>query len=396
LFSWLSLAILLGAAYLLWSWQHGYDWRGADGLWRHSQGAAWRLYMGGGLLAWSAFGRFIVLATLGKRSAVNVDPKSGRPMTLTLADGSVIAYEVSGRLDGPTLLFTHGWGLDRTVWAWAKRDLGDRFRLVTWDLPGLGASRGPTDGRYTIDRFAQALGALLETVSERPAILVGHSIGGMTVQTLFRALPEIAKAKVAGVVLLDTTYENPTRTMWLSPLWRALQRPLLEPLSWLTVGLSPIIWMSNWQSYFSGTAHLAMRLTGFGRRAPRDQVDLTARLACQGNPAVQAKGNLAMFHWSVLPDLARVTAPVLVLTGTRDIVTMPAAGDLIGHRVPVGEAQLVEGAGHMGFIENFGAYNKAIETFAETALRTPRGGFVADDIGRSRSSSTDLDGAVLR
>ena len=49
----------------------------------------------------------------------------------------------------------------------------------------------------------------------------------MATQTLFRAAPEHVRQGVAGVVLLDTTHEDPVRTMWLSGLWRALKAPLI-------------------------------------------------------------------------------------------------------------------------------------------------------------------------
>lgn len=370
LLSLLSWAILAVGAYLLWSWFHGYDVRDAHGVWRHVHGPAWRLVVGAALLAWSFLGRFLVLAIVARGGQ---DPVLSRaePRAVVAPDGSRIRVEIAGRADGPTLVLTHGWGLDSTAWSWARRDLGRRFRLVTWDLPGLGRSSRPDDGRYSLDRFADALAAVIEETTDRPAILVGHSIGGMTVQTLFRARPELARSVVAGVVLLNTTYENPLRTMILAPLWLALQRPLLEPMCWLTVWLSPLVWLSNWQSYLSGSAQLAMRLTGFGRYATRGQVDAMARLGAKGNPAVQAKGNLAMFHWQAREVLRSIPVPVLVIAGERDIVTLPEAGEVIAARAPQAELARIEGVGHMGFVERAPDYHARIAAFAERVLLSP-------------------------
>ena len=69
-------------------------------------------------------------------------------------------------------------GLNSTAWWYTKRALGERFRLVTWDLPGLGRSKPPMDGKFTIDRFAQSLGAVVESVGAGPVVLVGHSATG--------------------------------------------------------------------------------------------------------------------------------------------------------------------------------------------------------------------------
>lgn len=365
-----SLALLAGAAYLLWSWERGYDVLGADGLWRHVHGPGWRLYTGGGLLAWSFLGRFAVLALIpgGARPADSVPTRR----TLRGRDGAEIALAISGRGDGPTVVLTHGWGLDSTSWAWLRAGLADRFRIVVWDLPGLGHSRQPKDGRLSVERLADTLATVIEATVERPAIVVGHSIGGMTVQTLFRIHPELARDRIAGVVLLNTTYENPVRTMWLSPLWRALQTPVLEPLSWLTVALTPLAWLSNWQSYLSGSAQIAIRLTGFGRYATRSQVDRAALLAARNSPAVQAKGNIAMFHWSMGEALSAIGRPTLVVAGERDIVTLPVASEVIGARIPEARLSVIEGAGHLGPLEAAQAYSREIAAFAETTLRMSR------------------------
>ena len=187
----------------------------------------------------------------------------------------------------------------------------------------------------------------------------------MTTQTFWRACPEGVRRHVVGIVLVDTTHENPIQTMWLSPVWRALRWPLIEPLCWLEIGLSPLVWLSNWQSYLSGSAQLVMRLTGFGRHATRGQVDFSARLTCKASPAVQAKGNLAMFRWKATEVLRAIPVPVLVLAGESDIVTLPAAGRTIASAAPLGRYIPIAGCGHMGFMERADTYNREIGAFAD-------------------------------
>ena len=374
LLSLVSWALLAGAVYLAWSWYEGFDVVYRDGAIRHFRGESWRLYGALGLIAWSFLGRFVVLMFI---PAGRDDPheQRGEGAVVTAPDGSALRVETLGAPGGPTIVLTHGWGLNSTAWWHAKHALADRFRLVVWDLPGLGRSTSPKDGKFTIDRFAEALGAVVLSAGPGPVLLVGHSIGGMTTQTFWRACPEALRRQVAGLVLVDTTHENPLRTMWLSPLWQALRWPLIEPMSLLTILLSPLVWLSSWQGYLSGSSQLAMRLTGFGRFATRGQVDFTARLACKGSPGVQAKGNLAMFRWKATEVLPLIDVPVLVLTGASDIVTLPGASDLIARAAPRARLIRVDGAGHMGFMERSEVYNEAIGVFADevfTAL-TPSG-----------------------
>ncbi len=379
LFTLVSLAILGLGIYFLTRWFRGYDLRDVNGIWHHVRGPTWWLYAAGGLLGWSFLGRSVVLACIPGSAD---DPALSRAAAqmVVAPDGSKLNVEISGRADGPTLILTHGWGLNATAWSWAKRDLGRQFRIVTWDLPGLGRSEKFSDGKYSIDKLAAALATVIQETTDRPAILVGHSIGGMTAQTLFRASPDVAKSLVAGVVLLNTTYQNPLNTMFLSKVWIALQKPLLEPLCWVSVLISPLAWLSAWHSYLSGSSHIAMRFTGFGRYATRKQVDATALMSAKGSPAVQAKGNLAMFHWDAREVLPAIPTPMLVFAGQRDIVTLPIAGEVIASAAPRAELALIEGVGHMGFMERAAIYNSRIAAFAGRVLRTPAYAIPADGL----------------
>jgi pimeloyl-ACP methyl ester carboxylesterase len=370
LLSLVSLAILAGAVYCAWSWYEGYDVLYRDGSVRHVRGEAWRLYTAIGLTGWSFLGRSVVLLFMRPGKSDPVEERASASV-VTAPDGSVLHVETLGKADGPTIVLTHGWGLNSTAWWYAKHALAARYRLVVWDLPGLGRSKPPKDGKYTIDRFAEALGAVVRASGPGPVLLVGHSIGGMTTQTFFRACPEDLRRQVAGVVLVDTSHEDPLQTMWLSPLWRALRWPVIEPMMWLTILLAPLAWLSSWQGYLSGSNQVVMRLTGFGRFATRGQVDFTARLACKGSPGIQAKGNLAMFRWHATDVLPTIFPPLLVLAGTKDIVTLPRASRLIAERAPRARLIEVEGCGHMGFMERADAYNDAIAAFADEVFTAP-------------------------
>jgi pimeloyl-ACP methyl ester carboxylesterase len=360
----LSWAVLVAAIYLLWSWGHGYDVIDGHGVAYHVHGSVWRLYTGGALLAWSFLGRSLVLMLL-PRGKDEPREQRGEGLMVQAPDGSALRIDSFGRVDAPTVVLTHGWGLNSTAWWYTRKTLAQRFRVVTWDLPGLGRSKAPRGGKFTIDGFAQALGAVVEAAGPAPIVLVGHSIGGMTTQTFWRACPEAVRQRVAGVVLVDTTHEDPLRTMWASPLWKALRWPLIEPILWLTIALSPLAWLSSWQGYLSGSNQLAMRLTGFGRHATRGQVDFTARLACKGSPGAQARGNLAMFRWSATEALASIPVPMLVLAGSKDIVTLPRASQTIANLAPRARFVEVEGAGHMGFMERSVAYDREIAGFID-------------------------------
>lgn len=364
----ISLAILGTAVYLLREWWQGDVVRDADGVLRTVRDNDWRLWTGLGLLVFSLLGRPLVLMFLPKHPK---EPQVARSEGHRVKgpNGADLWVETYGPEGGPTLVFTHGWGMDSSSWNTLKAAFADRYRLVMWDLPGLGRSKGPHGGKYSVEGFAADLRTVVEdSVGPGKVLLLGHSIGGMTVQTLLRDHPDFARERVAGVALIDTTYRNPIDTLVLSGLWRVLRFPLIEPMCWLMIMLSPVFHLMHWKSWLDGTAHIAMRLAGFGKPAPRDAVDHAARLSAYNAPGVQAKGDLAMFRWSVEQALPSFRTPTLILSGTHDIVTLPRASHHMASTIPGAELVSVDKAGHMSFMEQPKAYSEAIARFAERVL----------------------------
>lgn len=355
-----SLAVFALAGWLLWRWYDADHVADTLGLTDPSNAPLW---WGAGLMAFSLLGRLPILLLLG-RSETTGPARRAEAVTIPGADGAELHVETEGAGQGPILLFTHGWGLSARIWAEARADLGARFGLVFWDLPGLGRSGRPSIG-YSVEGFAEDLHAVIDSLPEdRPIILVGHSIGGMTVQTFCARHPELLNSRVAAIVLENTTHTNPLETMIFSRLLRPMQ-PVIELACKLDMVLSPALWVMNWQAWLSGSTHVAARLAGFGTRPTREQLDRTARLPTKNSPAVQARGNLAMLHWSVTDRLPRIDVPALVFVGGRDLITKDHAGEAIAAALPQARLIRVEDAGHMGPVEKAAFYNEQIGDFAE-------------------------------
>jgi pimeloyl-ACP methyl ester carboxylesterase len=355
-----SLLLLAAGGYLLWSWYQGERVRDPAGLLVLVR-EDWRLWTGGALLAWSFLGRLFLTLVLAKGGGRPTHARHGEGAMVRGASGSSLYLERHGPIGAPILLFTHGWGMDLTYWDYARQDLADRFQLILWDLPGLGRSKPPPNGEIAVANFATDLRGILETL-DRPTVLIGHSIGGMTLQTLVRDHPD-ALNRVAGIVLLNTTYTNPLKTMILSRMLLALQKPVLEPLAHLTIWLHPLVWLSKWQSYLSGAVHAGMRF-GFGRHVTRSQLEHASLLATRAPPAIEAKGELAAYHWDATSAMTRTRKPVLVIGGDRDIVTKLEASEAIAEQSISPDLRVIEGGNHMGPMERSDLYNEAIGAFA--------------------------------
>lgn len=372
LFSWLLLSL---GAYLLWTYFRGIEGVEPDGGLRliHED---LRLWTGLVLLGWSlGGGGLLVRAVLGKPGGRPLKPQHTRGQHIASAAGDELYVEAQGPVNGPTVILTHGWGLDSTIWQYVKEDFGD-YRLVVWDLPGLGKSRASAP--VTLERLAAGLDAVIAWADSDSFALVGHSIGGMTIQTLARDKPA-ALHGARGAILINTTYTNPLRTMILPRLMQAIERPLLRPAMLLTKWLLPLSWLSAWQSYLSGSAHIANRL-GFGAFVTKAQLEYVTLLSTRNSPAVQADGNLAMFGWDATASLANFPVPALILGGSADIVTKPEASGFISQYAPGAVLEIAEGAGHLGFLECSERYHAPMRRFLarcfadDSATRAPSSG----------------------
>lgn len=162
----LSIAVLGGGIYILYEWYE-----------RELIGISY-LIGGSAMVLWSVAGRFISLPLLRRQGADAKRNRTGTVQRVPRPDGSVLQVEFYGPEDGQPIILSHGWGPNSTIWYYVKRQLSDRFRVIVWDLPGLGKSDQPKNKDYSIEKYARDLEAVV-AMAGKPAILLGHSMGGM-------------------------------------------------------------------------------------------------------------------------------------------------------------------------------------------------------------------------
>jgi pimeloyl-ACP methyl ester carboxylesterase len=331
------------------------------------------LYGAIALLVFILLGKFLIKVLLSKRRKGEDEPHVFQPTksdTIRRPDGSQINVEYYGREDAQPIIFVHGLNANNKNWYYQRKYFEKNHRLIMMDLPGMGKSVRPANKDYSLTKLAADLQAVIEHSGAKNPFLWGHSMGGMTILTFLAKNRDVNKPAIKGAILEHTTYTNPVKTIILRRLMTAIQKPVLTPLCWLIVALSPLIWISRWMSYLNGNSHIVTRfLTFAGTQTPK-QLDYSTLLSTLTPPAVMARGCLGMFRYDVTRELPGITVPVLIIAANKDRLTRPDASVYMHQQIPNAELVTVTPGNHQALLERHAEVNVAAERFIEKFNRS--------------------------
>jgi pimeloyl-ACP methyl ester carboxylesterase len=287
-------------------------------------------------------------------------------------DGTEIAVEILGdNHAGPTVVFTHGWTFSSRSWHY-QRMLAERYRLVLMDHRDHGESgTGPRENR-TIDQVGRDLYAVIEaTAVGRDVVLVGHSMGGMTIMALAAEHPELFGTRVKAVALIDTSAaRNPADTFGLrGPLAKVWMKQFAGSMALMVS--DPV---KAERSRRSGTrmSVAVSRFLNLGVKPARKLAEFTEAMSAATKAQVVGDFWLTLDTHDKLDALATLAGvPTLVVVGDRDRLTAPEHARAIAAAVPGSRYLELRGAGHCPMLEQPEAVNAALRDLIETSQRSP-------------------------
>ena len=252
----------------------------------------------------------------------------GRSLVVTTDDGAHLAVTVAGPDDGPTVVLAHCWTGSRATWASVARRLaGGGHRVVLYDQRGHGQSTN-ADAIPSIPMLGHDLRAVLEATDSHDAVLVGHSMGGMTIQSYAMEHPDHFADRARAVVLVATA----SRT-----LGRAVPSRVIHG----ALGEGSREWTRR------GRVGRAMVRGSIGQQPRRAHIDLTLETFAATTGTARAGYLLAMLAMDLRPCLEQITVPATVMVGTRDRLTPPRLARQLAASLPDAELVVLPGSGHM-------------------------------------------------
>ena len=151
-------------------------------------------------------------------------PTSGDYDSFTASDGQVIPVCVLG--EGPPVVLVHGLGCSHRDWLPVARRLARRHCVVSWDARGHGRCR-PVLGSITLARMAADLAEMIEHFGLERSVLVGHSMGALT---LMQYLQSYGTRRAAAVTLIDQSPRIVTDESWRLGLFGGCSAAMLSGL----------------------------------------------------------------------------------------------------------------------------------------------------------------------
>ncbi|WP_067543320.1 alpha/beta fold hydrolase [Nocardia crassostreae] len=300
----------------------------------------------------------------------DLNPPAGpyEVVPVTATDGARLRVHSYGPADGNVLVLVHGWTCCIEYWNPQINAFAGEYRVVAYDVRGHGESELGT-AALTTDQLADDLDAVLDAVL-RPgqrAVLVGHSLGGMTIQAWAGRYPEQVARRALAVLMTNTAPGNLIAETTVVPFFN--RGPLRLPFRIRLLGLSfpivfppvaPVRWLFRRQ---------IMSLDSVG-----DIAEFGMNIVRSCPARVRGKFGTLLSHLDVGRGAVNLTVPTSLIAGSADDMTPIVHTDRIAEMLR--EMGSLDGyrilpTGHLGNVEAYQEFNGELARVAKSAFGSP-------------------------
>jgi sigma-B regulation protein RsbQ len=235
---------------------------------------------------------------------------------------------VSGRADGPPMLFAHGFGCDQNMWRHVAPAFADAYRIVLFDHVGAGGSdlSAYEPGRYaSLDGYADDVLEICAELDLERVIFVGHSVSAMIGVLAAKREPE----RFDRLVLVGPSPRYVDDGDYVGGFSADDIEGLLEALE---------------SNFLGWSGQMAPVIVGNPDR-PELGEELTNSF-CRTDPEIAKQFARVTFLSDNRADLPTVRTRSLVLQCTDDVIAPQAVGEYVHERLPDSELVLLEATGH--------------------------------------------------
>ncbi len=262
----------------------------------------------------------------------------------TIASGELmLAYRESGH--GEALVFLHGIGASSESWIAQLQAFSASHRAIAWDAPGYGGSGDLVPLAPSAGDYALALAGLLDGLGVARAHLVANSLGALMAAAFARRYPQ----RVASLVLSDAATGH-ARLSEEERNEKLMQR--LDDIAEL------------------GVAGMARKRAPklLGSNAAPGALNRVVSIMSKVRPKGYSQAARMLSLGDTCIELADCRAPTLVVCGAEDMITPPESNRRIAAAVPGARFELMDGVGHLPYVEAPDRFNALVAGFLARAV----------------------------
>lgn len=264
----------------------------------------------------------------GRSFGANIMPKIN-------VNGISINYAISGQ--GPVLVLLHGWTENHNFWKFQIPVFSKDYKVLAIDLRGHGESDKPKK-EYSIQTFADDVYHVLKRLEIKKAIIIGHSMGGMTALVFCLMHSEMVQA----LILVNTTCVGLQETGLV---------PIKETLKMIqTFGFENVAERFFVQTFFaSGTSE---ELTNWAK----SEILKTPQFAVE-------EALKAIIEHDVTDRLSAIKVPTLIIHSPQDLAIGVKMAEIMNAKIPNSSLKIIESAGHHSMLEKPEEFNRIVLDF---------------------------------
>ncbi len=272
-------------------------------------------------------------------------------------DGQTITIREEGQSNRQVAILIHGWASSWYAVSPLLKQFSQRYRCLAVNLPGYGNSPR-LNSRTTIDKYADLIISLMKQVTDKPVVLVGHSMGGMISLTIALKQPQL----VERMVLICPTISG--------------------KLSYLiNLTLMPFVWMERFAltralitvfEPIAGITDTLLRAPLFADRTTISKEDYEHIKADTRRPdqgRVRAECFAAMREHDLRGKIAPIKTPSLVIWGMEDNVVPLRDASVVAREWPDADLRIIPNAGHWPQFETPDITERHVRAFLSTPIK---------------------------
>ena len=345
---------------------------------RRQRGRAW-LAGGAGVTAVATIVGASARRSMTQRATAIEDPYADedfdrldddRSYVVTTSDGVPLAVREAGPVDAQvTMIFVHGFCLRMGAFHFQRTRLPERLsasvRMVFYDHRGHGRSGVGAPETYTLTQLGEDLESVLKKVAPRGVVLlVGHSMGGMTVLSHARQFPDQYGSRIVGAAIISSAAEGVTR----SPLGEILKNPALEAVRF-TARSAPKL-MHRGRNVSRSLIGPILRAASYSDLQVSRSLDAFSQRMMNGTPIATMVGFLEALekHDETAGLWTLLKVPTLIACGDHDLLTPDEYSRKMAASLPLSELVIVDGASHLALLDKPEAINDGLVRLVRRAV----------------------------